>query len=121
MRTHLVAEAHGVDVVGMSRDAEDTSPCFKIVDVHAVIAGSGHDLATVTAEAQTPDAKVASAPRPAHSTVEAVPAAAHVAEVEQLRIRAVHWIGGCQADLTPDGAVRQELVVRAQTGVGDGP
>lgn len=111
----LVAEADGVDVVFVARDAEDGLAAFQVEDVDAAVAGACDDLAAVAREAEGPDAEVAAAIMAA-----AAATTAHVGEVELV---GGGGFGVCvgEANCWADGAVGEEFVVWAEGGVCDGP
>ena len=50
-----VAEADGIDVLGMAWDAEDGALKFDVVDVDGVVCRSSYDLGAVAREANGPD------------------------------------------------------------------
>lgn len=78
MRTHLVAKAHGIDIVIVARYAQDAPLSLEIIDVNALVARPSNNLATITTKTQTPDAEVASAASPATPSSKAVTATPHV-------------------------------------------
>lgn len=81
MRAHLVAKADCVDIIVVSRNAQDTSLGLQIINVDAFIARASHDLAPITTETQTPDAKMAATSAPAASTARTMPTTSHIREI----------------------------------------
>jgi hypothetical protein len=82
-----VAEADGIYVVLVSRDAQDGLSSLDVVNVDATVACAGYDLAAVTREADGPDAKIC--------VKAARVVAAEVGEVEEVGLRVVFRVGRC--------------------------
>lgn len=121
MRARLVAKAHGVHIVAMALYPQNTSLRLQVIHVDAVIGRPRNDLAPVTAESQTPDAKVTTTPPPAASTSKAMSTAAHVGEVQHARLRSIALVGVGKTYLTPNTAVCKKFVIRRKRSIRNRP